>query len=73
MSLTNGAVHMADPPRSPEADDQARRGADGGAATGTPRWLLILVAIVAVAVLGLMVFLHLSGTLGPGLHSAGTK
>ena len=60
---------MADPPRSPDAEDEARRGAYGGAAGGTPRWLLIVVAIVAVAVLGLMVFLHLTGTLGPGrLH-----
>jgi hypothetical protein len=64
---------VADPPRSPDAEDEARRGADGGGARGTPRWLLILVAIVAVAVLGLMVFLHLTDTLGPGLHSAGTK
>ncbi|HEV8274485.1 MAG TPA: hypothetical protein VGQ26_02150 [Streptosporangiaceae bacterium] len=59
---------MADPPRSPETEDEARRGADGGAASGTPRWLLILVAIVAVALLGLMVVLHLTGTLGPGRH-----
>jgi hypothetical protein len=64
---------MADPPRPPETDDEAGRGADGGAASSTPGWVLILVAIVAVALLGLMVFLHLTGTLGPGLHSAGTK
>jgi hypothetical protein len=64
---------VADPLRSPEPGDQARRGADGGGARGTPRWLLILVVIVAVALLGLMVFLHLTGSLGPGLHSAGTK
>ncbi|HZD71560.1 MAG TPA: hypothetical protein VFA45_22410 [Actinomycetes bacterium] len=64
---------MADPPRSPDPGDHARRGADAGAGGGTPRWLLILGAIVAVAVLGLMVFLHLTGTLGPGLHSTGTK
>jgi hypothetical protein len=56
---------MADPPRSPQADDQAGRGTDGGAARGTPRWPRILLAIVAVALLGLMVFLHLTGTLGP--------
>jgi hypothetical protein len=61
---------MADPPRPPETDDEAGRGADGGAASSTPGWVLILVAI---ALLGLMVFLHLTGTLGPGLHSAGTK
>jgi hypothetical protein len=59
---------MADPPRSPETQDKADRGADGAAASSTPRWVLILVAIVAVALLGLMVFLHLTGTLGPGLH-----
>jgi hypothetical protein len=59
---------MADPPRSPETQDEADRGADRAAASSTPRWVLILVAIVAVALLGLMVFLHLTGTLGPGLH-----
>jgi hypothetical protein len=59
---------MADPPRSPETQDEADRGADGAAASSTPRWVLILVAIVAVALLGLMVFFHLTGTLGPGLH-----
>jgi hypothetical protein len=58
---------MADPPGSPETQDEARGGADG-AASGTPRWVLVLVAIVVVALLGLMVFLHLTGTLGPGLH-----
>jgi hypothetical protein len=59
---------MADPPRSPKTEDEARRGADGAAASSTPRWVLILVAIVAVALLGLMVLLHLTGTLGPGVH-----
>ena len=64
----NGATHMADPPRFPKTEDEARRGADGGLASSTPRWVLILVAIVAVALLGLMVLLHLTGILGPGLH-----
>jgi hypothetical protein len=59
---------MADPPRSPEPEGEARRDADGAPASSTPRWVLILVTIVAVALLGLMVFLHLTGTLGPGLH-----
>ncbi len=63
---------MADPPRSPNTDDD-RRGADGPAASSTPRWVLVLVAVVAIVLLGLMVFLHLTGTIGPGLHSAGTK
>ena len=64
---------MADPPRSPKTKDEARRGTDGAAASSTPRWVLILVAIVAVALLGLMVLLHLTGTLGPCVHERGTK
>jgi hypothetical protein len=33
-----------------------------------PRWVFILGIIAAAALLGLMVFLHLNGTLGPGAH-----
>jgi len=64
---------MADPPRSPNTEDDARRGADGPAASRAPRWVLILVALAAIALLGLMVVLHLTGIIGPGLHSAGTQ
>jgi hypothetical protein len=59
---------MADRPSSPENEGDAHRVPDGGAATNRPRWGLVLVVIVAIALVGLMVFLHLTGTLGPGLH-----
>ncbi len=59
---------MADPPRSPETEDDGSRGPDRGAATRTRRWPFVLGIIVAIALLGLMVFLHLNGTLGPGAH-----
>ncbi len=59
---------MADPPHSPEAEDDAGGGPDRGAANSTPRWVFVLGIIIATALLGLMVFLHLSGTLGPGVH-----
>jgi hypothetical protein len=59
---------MADPPRSPETKDDARPGPDRGAARSTPRWVFLLGIIIAIALLGLMVFLHINGTLGPGAH-----
>jgi hypothetical protein len=59
---------MADPPRSPETEDDAGRGRDRQAAGGTPRWVFVLGIIIAIALLGLVVFLHLSGTIGPGAH-----
>jgi hypothetical protein len=41
-------------------------------ATGKRRWpamlVGILVILIAVALVGLMIFLHLNGTLGPGNH-----
>jgi hypothetical protein len=59
---------MRDPPRSPETDDNAGRGPDRGAARSTPRWVFVLGVIIAIGLLGLMVFLHLNGTIGPGVH-----
>jgi hypothetical protein len=59
---------MADRPSSPETEADTHRVPDGGAPTSRPRWVLVLVVIVAIALVGLMVFLHLSGTFGPGLH-----
>ena len=64
---------MADPPSSPATEGDARRAPDGAAATSRPRWVLVLVVILAIALVGLLVFLHLTGTLGPGLHAAASS
>jgi hypothetical protein len=58
---------MADPSRSPETGDDARREPGRAAPRGRPQWAVILV-VATVALVGLMVFLHLTGTLGPGVH-----
>ena len=59
---------MADPLRSPEDADGARRGPDQGAPSGTPRWVIVTAIVLAIALLGLIVFLHLSGAIRPGIH-----
>jgi hypothetical protein len=58
---------MADPHRSPE-DAKARRGAAPDAPTGGPRWKVVVAIVLVIALLGLIVFLHLSGAIGPGTH-----
>jgi hypothetical protein len=59
---------MADPLRSPEDAHGARRGPDQGAPSGTPGWVVVVGIVLAIALLGLIVFLHLSGAIGPGVH-----
>jgi hypothetical protein len=59
---------MADPLPSRDDTDGARRGPDQDARSGAPRWVVAVVIVLAIALLGLIVFLHVSGAIGPGLH-----
>jgi hypothetical protein len=59
---------MADPLHSPDDADNANRGPDQGAPNGTPRWVVVGGIVLAIALLGLIVILHLSGAIGPGTH-----
>jgi hypothetical protein len=59
---------MADPPRFPESPDDVHRPPDTGIASGPRRWFVVLWIVLVVALLGLMVFLHLTGAIGPGTH-----
>jgi hypothetical protein len=59
---------MADPSHSPDTGGDAVPGPDHEPTSGTTRWVVVVGIVIAVAVLGLIVFLHLSGTIGPGAH-----
>jgi hypothetical protein len=59
---------MADPLRPPEDADRARRGPEQDASRGTQRWVVVVAIGLAIALLGLIVSLHLSGAIGPGIH-----
>jgi hypothetical protein len=59
---------MADPSHSPETGDEAGRGPDQEPTSGAPRWVVVVGIVIAVVLLGLIVFLHLSGAIGPGTH-----
>jgi len=63
---------MGDPTRHSEPGEDAGVGADRGAAGGTRRRVSmlggILVIAIAIALVVLMVLLHFTGTLGPGVH-----
>jgi hypothetical protein len=59
---------MADPPSYPDTGDDTGVGPDPGSATSTPRWVPVLGIVIAIGVVLLLVFLHLTGVLGPGAH-----
>ena len=59
---------MADPLRSPGDTGRARGEPNQDAPSGTRRWVVVVAIILAIALLGLIVFLHLSGAIGPGTH-----
>jgi hypothetical protein len=59
---------MADPLRSRDDMEPARGEPNQDAPSGASRWVVAVAIILAIALLGLIVFLHLSGTIGPGTH-----
>ena len=59
---------MADPLRPPEDAGSARRGPNPGAPRSTPGWVVVIGIVLAIVLLGLIMFLHLSGAIGPGVH-----
>ncbi len=54
----------------PDTDtvDDTGLGSDRGSPTGTPRWMSVFKIVIVIALLLLIVVLHLTGILGPGLH-----
>jgi len=61
-------TRVADPRPDPEGEDDPRARLDRGPATGTPRWVRLLGIVLAIALIALFVVLHLTGTLGAGVH-----
>jgi len=59
---------MADPLRRAENEEDAGIGPDLGAGSHRPRWVVVLWIVIAIAAVGLVVLLHLTGIIGPGAH-----
>ncbi len=56
---------MASPPPYPDGTGE---GNARGAARRRPPWGLVLGIVIAIALIGLIVYLHLTGAIGPGVH-----
>ena len=59
---------MADPPRFPKTEEDTGVDADRGTVSRRSRRVFVLGIIIAIALVVLMIFLHLTGILGPGAH-----
>ena len=57
---------MADPPSYPRTSDSAGAKTGSDAAPKRPRWAVIAVGAVVIALFLLMLILHLTGAVGPG-------
>lgn len=56
------------PDTGDETSDETGVGPDRGSTASTPRWVSVVGIVIAIVLLLLLVGLHLSGALGPGLH-----
>jgi hypothetical protein len=54
-------------------DEDRRAEPDRGSPPGTPRWVKVLGIAIAIILLLLIVVLHTTGTMGPGVHGGGPK
>ena len=59
---------MTDPRRSPDDADLPRPDPTRSTTGGTKGWVVAVGILVAIALLGLIVLLHLGGVIGPGAH-----
>lgn len=60
--------HVADPPPYPDPSGDTGAGPGRGSSDGTPRWVFVVGIVIAVGLLLLIVVLHLTGTISPGVH-----
>ena len=51
--------------RNPSSTDHGAAGSAGGARR---RFAVVIGIVIAIAVIGAVVYLHVSGAIGPGLH-----
>jgi predicted metalloprotease len=56
--------------RRPERFEDARGSGINPTGRGS-RWGTVIGIVIVIAVVALLVFLHLSGTIGPGIHQGG--
>lgn len=62
-------MRMTDQPHYPETADDAEVDPDQDSNEGTPRGVIVIAIVVVVVVVLLLIVLHLSGGIGPALHS----
>lgn len=60
---------MADPDLYTDTRDDTALELDSEPTGGRPRWMSVLAVVVVIVLVLLLVVLHLTGTIGPGIHS----